>query len=241
MYYLEFKSTAGKGMSMAKNIQVFGIDLETYTVRENMQFLEDFVTSEEMNIVSVVSPYMLNAALNNEELHNFIKECDLRIIADTVILEVADDKYEQQYSQIRKMELEEQFLKYLIRKKKKIFAFFGDREQLKRFENYVGENYPDLIVAGTCGDGIEEIEIENIINEINSADVDVLLLNFHSPNQEKFIMDYKQLLHTKLCICMGDGVRSRYSSGVRISKLKGLLDQTLFKRKVIKYNSENEQ
>ena len=151
---------------MAKNIQVLGIELETYTVRENMQFLEEYITSDEMNIVSVVSPQTLICANDNEEFADFLNECDLRIIGDTTILEVVEQKFEQQYSQIRKMELEEQFLRCLIRKKKKIFWVCSNSEQLRRFEGYVQGNYPDLNVAGTCSEGIEEDKIENIINEI---------------------------------------------------------------------------
>lgn len=224
---------------MAKKIQVLGIDLETYTVRENMQFLEEYITSEGMNVVSVVSPQTLIAANEDQVLENFLKECDLRIIADVTILEVVEQKFTQQYSQIKKVELEEQFLRCLIRKKKKVFWVGKDSDQLRRFENYINENYSDLNVAGAYAEGIEEDKIENIINEINSADVDVLLLDLNSPAQEMFLMKNKHLLHTRLCICMGDGVRTHYPSGVRISKLKGLLDQTLFKRKVVKYNSEH--
>ena len=67
----------------------------------------------------------------------------------------------------------------------------------------------------------------------------VLLLNFHSPQQENFINNNKHLLHVRLCVCMGDGIRSKYPVGLRISKLKGLLDQTLFKRKIMKYNESD--
>lgn len=224
---------------MAKNIEVLGISLEAYTVRENMQFLEEYVTNEEFNIVSAVTSYMLVAALNDDGLAEFIKNTDLRIIADPAILEVTEEKFEQQYSQIKKMELEEQFFRCLIRKKKKIFFMCDSEEYAKRFESYMQDNYPDLIIAGTVGERIEEDKIEHIINKINSADADVLLLNFHSPAQENFIRDSKHLLHVKLCICMGDGIRSRYPLGLRISKLKGLLDQTLFKRRVMRYNLEN--
>ncbi len=224
---------------MAKNIDVFGISLETYTVRENMQFFEEFVTTEELNIVSVVSSYMLMTASADQRLTDFIKKTDLRIIADPVIYEVVQGNYEQQYGQIKKQELEEQFLKCLIRKKKKIYFIGENEEQVRRFEIYIQEHYSDLIIAGTCGEGIEDDKVEHIINEINSADVDVLLLFFHSPSQENFIMNNKHLIHARLCVCIGDGVRSRYSLGIRISKIKGLLDQTLFKRKVMKYNLES--
>lgn len=224
---------------MAKSVEVLGIALETYTVRENMQFLEEYVTNDQLNIVCAVSSYTLMAASNNDELAEFIAGADLRMISDPVIFEVVEDKFEQQYTQLKKQELEEQFVKCLMRKKKKVFYICDTQEQVRKFENYIQENYPGLEGIGTCADGIEEEKVEHIINEINSADVDVLLLNFHSPRQEMFIKNNKHLLHVKLCICMGDGIKLRYPIGIRISKLKGMLDQTLFKRKVMKYNSEN--
>ena len=223
---------------MAKFIEVFGIKIEAYTVRENMQFLEEFVTTDDLNIVSVVSSYMLMAASGDKELSDFIKSSDLRVIADPVIFEVAEERFEQQYGQVKKQELEEQFLRCLIRKKKKVFYVCDNEEQRKKFENYIQQNYSDLIIE-TYGDGIEEDKTEHIINKINSADADVLLLNFHSPQQENFINNNKHLLHVRLCVCMGDGIRSKYPVGLRISKLKGLLDQTLFKRKIMKYNESD--
>lgn len=223
---------------MAKNIRIFDISLETYTVREYMQFLEEFTASDGLNIVAVVSAYTLMGALEDVSLRNFLNNADLRIISDTTILEASEAKLEQQYIQIKKQELEEQFLKSLIRKKKSIYWVGENKEQLRRMEAYMHENYPDLIIAGMSCDGIDEDRVEHTINEINSADADVLFLNFSSPAQEKFLNDNKHLIHAKLCICMGERIRTRYQMGVRISRIKGLLDATLFKRKVMKYNSE---
>ena len=222
---------------MAKKIQVLGITLEAYTVREQMRFLEEYVASDELNIVCAVSADMLMRTLENTQLQGFIRQADLRIITEPIILEVVEENCEQQYAQIKKHELENQFFQFLIRKKKRLYWLGDSQEDLNAFEKYMQENYANLNIAGSFAECIEEENIENIINEINGADADVLLLHFHSPMQEQFIESYKQLLHANLCVCVGDGIRGRYESGVRISKLKGLLDQTMFKRKALKYNS----
>lgn len=228
-----------KGIRMAKKIHVLGMELEAYTVRENMCFLEEYLTSDELNIVCAVSADMLMRACEDKFLHDFISQADLRIIEEAIILEVVEGNYEQQYAQIKKHELEQQCLNFLTRKKKRIYWLGSSQEDLKNFLNYMREHYPEQKVAGSFAECIEGENIENIINEINGADVDVLMLHFHSPSQEQFISNNKQLIHAKLCICVGDGIRGRYESGIRISKIKGLLDQTMFKRKALRYEADN--
>lgn len=227
---------------MAKKIQVLGIELENYTVRDHMCFLEEYLLSDELNIVSIVSSQLLMLASEDEHLREFIShQADLRIIADTAILEVQEEKYEQQYGQIKRKDLEEQFLRTLIRKKKRVFWIGAKEEQKQDFEHYIETRCDGLKLVGTMAGCIEEEANEHIINEINSADVDVLILNLQSPKQEQFIQKYKHLLHVKLCICVGEGVRTKYASGIRVSKLKEVLDQTMFKRKALKYAADQNE
>lgn len=225
---------------MAKRIEMLGVSMETYSGKEIMDFMEEYVSNEELNVVCAITSYTLMAASEQEELRDFLNQSDLRIIADPMIYETSGERFQDQYVEIKRQELEEQMMRLLIRKRKRLFYLGETQEQLRRFTAYMGEHYPELSVAGMGIKGIEEGKVEHIINEINSADADVLLVHFHSPAQERFLQENKGLLHVRMCLCLGDGIRSRYGAGIRISRLKGLWDQTMFKRKVMRQETREE-
>lgn len=227
---------------MSKKVQVLGIKLDNYTVREMMLLLEEYISTEGLNLVEVVSPDLLMTASENRELKAMIEETDLQIIGDPVILEVVEESYHQQQSkEIQKCELEEQFLRSLIRKKKTVYWIGHSESALHSFQEYIGENYPDLNIVGYFAGTIGEANVDAVMNDVNSTTADVILLNFPSPQQEQFVMENRNRFNARLCMCLGMSLKSRYPSRSRVSKLKALIDQTVFKRKVIKYLSETDE
>lgn len=225
---------------MSKKVQVLGIQLDNYTVREMMLLLEEYITTEGLNLVEVVSPDLLMLASKNAEVKAMIEETDLQIIGHPVILEVVKESYEQQSNEIQKCELEKQFLQSLIRKKKTVYWIGASESALQGFQEYIEENYPDLNIVGYFAGTIGEVNADAVMNDINNTAADVILLNLPSPQQEQFVMENRNRFNARLCICMGTSLESRYPSRSRVSKLKALIDQTVFKRKVIKYLSEKD-
>lgn len=84
------------------------------------------------------------------------------------------------------------------------------------------------------GDMNEE-NIDSIVNEINGVVPDVILFQTELLSRLKLFIQYRNQLNAKLCICMGYRIKSKYWSPNRNSKIKTLIDQTMFKRKVVRY------
>lgn len=226
---------------MSKKIQVFGIDIDNYTVRETMLLLEEYISTDGLNIVELISPELLLAAFEQEELREMIDNADMQIIGDAAILEVLPETYEQNVNEIQRRELEEQFLRSLIRKKKTAYLIAGSEEELQIFREYIEKNYKELHMAGYYAGRIDEENTDYIINDINSAAPDVIFTHLPSPLQENFVFQNRNRLNARLCMCLGIYMKTKYPSGRKISKIKALIDQTLFKRKAIKYAVENEK
>lgn len=220
---------------MSKRIQVLGIDIDNHTVRETMFLLEEYVNSDGLNLTGVVTSDLLMMASENPQVYDMLEMMDLHVIGDVSILEVLEESYEQQASEVQRRDLEEVFLNSLIRKRKNVFWISDAETDLPVLHSYMEEHYPKLNIAGEFSGIIDEDNMDSVINEINSVAPDVILIQMADWQRMGLLLQAKNQLNVKLCICMGYRVKSKYWSPNKNSKLKSLIDQTMFKRKAVRY------
>lgn len=220
---------------MSKGIQVLGIDIDNHTVRESMFLLEEYVNSDGLNLAGVITSDLLMLAADHREVYDILEMMDLQVIGETSILEVLEQTYEQRANEILRRDLEETFLNSLVRKRKKVFWISDAEGDLSVLQSYVEENYPKLDIAGSYTGVIEEENLESIINEINSIAPDVILIQTADWIRLSLLLQAKNQLNANLCVCMSYRVKSKFWSPNKNSKLKSLIDQTMFKRRAIRY------
>ncbi len=225
---------------MSKRIQVLGIDIDNHTVREMMFLLEEYVNTDGVNLTGVITSDLLMQAADNQEIRNVIDMMDLHVIGDISILEVFEETFEQQVSEIQRRDLEEVFLQSLVRKRKKVYWISDAEADLAELEPYMENNYPKLCIAGHFTGPVEEENLEYVLNEINSIAPDVIFIQTADWQRLGLLLQSKNQLNAKLCICMGYKARSKFWSQNKNSKIKALIDQTMFKRRAIRYEMNKE-
>lgn len=223
---------------MSKRIRVLGIETDNHTVRETMFLMEEYVSSEGLNFVAVVTPDMLVEASENEQTRQLLASMDLHVIGDAAILEVLEETYSQQASEIQRRDLEEVFLNMLIRRRKTAYWISDGEADVAILRDYMGEHYEKLNLAGIRSGVMDEESLDMVINDINSVAPDVILLQTAWTERMQLLMNQKNRLNAKLCICMNYRIKSKFWSPNRTSKIMSLIDQTMFKRKAIRYQEE---
>ena len=226
---------------MSKKVQVLGIEIDNHTVRENMFLLEEYVGSDGLNFVCVVTPELLVEAYEHEDISELLEQMDMCLIGDIAILEVLEESYEQQAGELQGRDLEESFLNALIRKRKSVYWMSDDESDLEHLKVYMEEHYPKLNIAGIYTGSMDEDKINALINDINSVAPDVILLQTAYSNKLQTMRQVKNRLNAKLCIGLNYRIRSKYYSPNRNSKIKSLIDQTMFKRKAIRYQMNQKE
>lgn len=221
---------------MSKRIQVLGIDIDNHTLREAMFLLEEYVNTEGLNLVGIITSDLLMQAADNQEIRQVIDGMDLHVIGDISILEVVEENFEQQAGEILKRDLEEIFLNSLIRKRKTAYWISDYENDLAVLETYMQEHYPKLDIAGHFCGRIED-NLDSLLNEINSIAPDVIFIQTGDWLRLGHFLQSRNQLNTKLCVCMGYRVKSKFWSSVQNSKIKSLIDQTMFKRRAIRYET----
>lgn len=225
---------------MSKRIQVLGMDVDNHAVRETMLLVEEYVNTDGINLMGVISSELLMQAADFPQIRQVFDMMELRVIGDIAILEVQEDIYEQQVEEIQRRELEEVFLNYLIRKRKTVFWMSDSPSDEAALQDYVREHYPRLDIAGSYFGMIDEENLESVVNEINSVAPDVLMIQTGDWRRLGLLMEKKNQLNTRLGICMDYKLKTRYWSPNRTSKLKSMIDQTMFKRRAIRHEMNKE-
>ena len=225
---------------MSKRVHVLGMEIDNHTIRETMFLLEEYVGTEGLNFVGVLTPEILMAAVENPDVYGLVEQMDMHIIGDVAILEVLDDVYEQQAAEVAKRELEEVFLQMLIRKKKNVYWVSDEESDLTELTRYMEEHYPKLNIAGSFTGDLED-NVDSFINDINSVAPDVIFIQTASWRKPELLMKHKNRLNAKLCVYLNYRVRSKYYALNRNSKIKSLIDTTMFKRKAIRYQMNREE
>lgn len=224
---------------MKKKIEILGLPIDNYSVREAILLAEGYLNSNALNIIETISMRALNEAGTSEAVAKTIEEADLTVIGEKEILTVAGIMMPQRAKEIAEHEFFHEFMKRIVRNHKRIYIIAEERDTLEHFEQYLEECYPKRIQVGSVA--IEECSggLENIINDVNAETVDVLISLIPSPGQEEFICECKDRLSTQ--IWYGLGAYKGEQEGFWKRTFKKLFHKRILIKKIDDYQNENEE
>ena len=216
---------------MIKKIDIMGILLDDYTVREALHQIESLSDDNVLRSIESISMQMLMEAEQDEELRNAISSLDLAIVGQKEILEVAGAGTMQRIKETEENDFFYEFLKRLERNHKRLFLLGETKEKNSRIKEKLIEQYPQLSIAG-------EYALENcigdqaaVINEMNAATPDLVLSVLPSPTQEHFFWEHKDKINARIWYGVGDveidgrtGVKKMVTSLLHRGRLKSSIE-----------------
>jgi N-acetylglucosaminyldiphosphoundecaprenol N-acetyl-beta-D-mannosaminyltransferase len=222
---------------MIKKIDIMGILLDDYTVREALHQIESFSDDNVLRSIESISMQMLMEAEKDEELRNAISSLDLAIVGQKEILEVAGVGTMQRIKETEENDFFYEFLKRLERNHKRLFLLGETEEKNNRIKEKLIEQYPQLSIVG-------EYALENcigdqaaVINEMNAATPDLVLSALPSPTQEHFFWEHKDKINARIWYGVGD-VEIDGRTGVK-KMVTSLLHRGRLKSSIEKYEKNN--
>lgn len=93
-------------------------------------------------------------------------------------------------------------LEYASKNNLKLFFIGTHRKSLDHLIVVVRQQYPGIIVTGSC-DGYEELHDGAIVERINNSGADILLVGMGSPKQEFWVYDKRPMLKVPVCVIVG--------------------------------------
>ena len=218
---------------MIKKIDIMGIGLDNYTVRESMRQVENYLSNDVLNTIENISMQMLIASGTDPVVHNVISELDLSVIGEKEILKAADADSMQRVQETEQNDFSYEFYRRIERNKRSIFVLGQTEEGVQKVKAELQEAFPKLILAG-------EYALENcvgnldaVINEMNATTPDVIVSILPSPLQEHFFAEHKDKMSATIWFGMGElgvhgkkhGLGSFVKNRLHLGRLKNSMNK----------------
>lgn len=217
---------------MIKTIDVAGIELDNYTVRETIMNVEKDMSDNGFHTIEEVNMDMLIQAESDEVIREALALTEHTVIAERGILEaVGADSYQRRH-EIEHHDFFYEMMKRIERNRLSVFIVGEVMEQSQRMCTRILENYPRCEIVGV--EAIEDCSgnLDALINEINSQTPNVIISVIPSPAQEHFLVDNREKLSADLWYGIGTmeleepkrGLKNGIRKLIRTHKLEKQLD-----------------
>lgn len=224
-----------------RQMQVLGVELQDYTVREAMRKTDSFLKDTKVSTIAYITARGLMAAEESPGLKTFLSNIDLTVAADTDILRAAGIENRNRTKEIENDEFMEEFLKKLVRGKRKVYLLTGTGEQLAALESCLMSYQDNLKIVGRFS--LDELEKDEdwLINEMNGQAPDVVISNISSPQRESFFENNHMKMNARIWLMLKDKVVHATQRRNIYWRVAEMLGRKLFHRKVVQYLNQEQE
>ena len=223
---------------MNKKINVLDMQIDNCTAKEAMKQVVQFVQTEPVNVVKLVTADTMMKLAEVAELKQEMGCFDLVLAGEKEILQAAGITDRRSIQEVDTLLFVKMFMRFLHKNKKRVFLLMGLDEEALRFTTYLESYYPGIHVEGYVVVPDQDRADDMIVNHINGAEADCVLAVLSSPKQEEFVIRNKMLLNTRIWFGMGSVINFQAKVGSRKTRLQELIVKHIFKKEIEKENRE---
>lgn len=196
---------------MIEKMNIFDVEIPILTAKEAMIRAMQYLESESVDTIELVSMDMLMKERENAQWKEQINALTMLLPENTEILKAAEIENEKLFRETEENVFLKMFMKYMQKNHKKIFLLADSEENLGKVEAVLSRHNRGIRVTGQMVISENEEQIQDAINAINGTETDCILSVLPSPFQERFITANKALLNVRglagrrLCVHRASG------------------------------------
>ena len=188
---------------MVKHIELMGMEIPNYSLREEITCVEEALKNTELNIFLTVSMEYLVLAGHENPVKDSIRQAKLLIIDDKEILSVAGIHSSQRIHEASEHVFFTEMMKRLVRSQREVFLVADTKEELNKARDILEGQFDRLRITGQYALEDHPDDYDHMINEMNGCAPDVILSIMDSPEQERFLMEHKGKIGAKIWYGLG--------------------------------------
>ena len=200
-----------KGKVIMEKVSIFGINICNISFEENKKILEKFLESDKLNRIYTPNTEIVMAAREDNDLKNIINSGELVICDGIGLIYGAKIRKKPLKERVTGFDTSMELLKLADEKGLNLYFLGGKEGVSKKACENVQKKYKNLKVCGYHNGyfpgshmGVDNSEEEkNIIDEINSKNVNIIFVGLGFPKQEIWID--KNFHKIKANIIIGNG------------------------------------
>lgn len=186
-----------------KTLNILGVNVSNLTDENFLECIKTSIVNNRNLRIGYANADTLNKSYEDANLRNIINSFDL-VHPDGTGVYLAS-RFLYQNGGLEKRLTGSDFYSILIKESIRYdwsFFFFGHTIDTL---NEIKRLHPELNIAGLHGG--YEISNSEVINKINEANPDIIIIGLSCPVQEKWVFENSHLIKHKVILCTGDGIK----------------------------------
>lgn len=228
------KKLGKTGEVMNEKIQISDLTIDNYTAKDAMKRVVEYLNTEALNVIEIVTLGTLGELANNEELQKQVSEFDITFAGDMAILEAAGIKDARRLRDAEPMLFIKMVMRFLHKYQVSVFLLTETVADLEKLQSHLREEHTKAVIVGTATMEENGASDDMILNLVNGVEADCIISTLPSPLQEQFIIRNKSLLDAKLWLGLGNSFYKMKDGQSVISRIKKLFARQLLKKEIEK-------
>lgn len=167
---------------------------------------DQMLTDSKKHIISFINPEMIIEANKNAELKTYLLDTRYNFVDGIGLLEAFNIYYNEFSFSVRDRYPGTDFYEYLpIDKEIRVFLYGAAKANCEDAAKKIPQKYEKVKIAGLF-DGYTPIETSLLIEKMNQAEPDILIVCLGCPRQEKWIHDNKEKVNAKIIVGNGGAI-----------------------------------
>lgn len=221
-----------------KKIDILGICIDNYTVREALLRFDTYLGSTVLNVIETVTMKQLIVANENPAIKQCLEQADLCIIGEREILSETGNASVQRMREVRDQDFLHEILKRVTRSQKRVFLIAMTSAEVEGMQAFFEASSPRFTPAGSYAVEACVGDMDTIVNEINGATPDVVISALESPIEEEFLLSHKAKIGTSVWYGIGSSYLQK-SGKLQVGEtIKKLAWRGRLRHSVSKYQNE---
>ena len=222
-----------------RKMQVLGITLIDYTLRESMRKVDEYLRDRTTKVITYVTIKGVLNANENDLVKDFLEQMDMTVAADTDILRAADVATRNRIREVEGNEFMDEFLRKLVRSRKSVCLLTETNAQLLVLKDYVKSYQEKLNIVG--GFTLEDLQTDEdfLVNEINIKEPNVLISLLSDTKRIEFFDENQMKVNVNIWLMLKEEMSLSNKRRGIFSKLYQTIMKKIFFKRVNEYNSDS--
>ena len=189
-----------------RRIAILGVPIDNLSMDETIEAMDRLIESDGFHQVATANVDFLMKAIGDDQLMDILHRCDLVLPDGMPLVWASRFMGTPLKERVTGADLLPRLAELSQRKQRRLFLLGATEERSSAASDWILKNYPGAQIAGRYSPpfgAIDKMDHDHILDLIAAASVDILLVAFGNPKQEKWLAMHRGRLQVPLCIGVG--------------------------------------
>lgn len=218
-----------------KTIDILGMRVDNYTVRESLLRLDTYLGGAGLNIIETVTMKKLLMAGERPVIRDCLTQADLCVVGECGILSETGSVTAQRMREVKEKDFLRELVKRMGKSRKRVFLIAMTDAQIGQMKAFFAQWDPEFAEAGSCAVDSSAPNMDAVVNEINGATPDIVISALDSPMEEEFIISHKDKVGTSVWYGIGEDFDLKHGFKKAGSAIKSFVFRGRLRQSISKY------